>query len=100
MSVSNTSNNNTSFVNNSNIDKLNKEESYIEDYAYRNSISTNGTFESDFLSDKDIDFNQDFFPKNKTFKLTDHLVDGWENNINIYFDKVRENLLKLVTIKK
>ena len=58
--------NNLFFVNENIIDnnnKINKEELNLEDNVSRNSISTNATFENDFQSDEEIDFNQVFSPR-------------------------------------
>ena len=87
------------FVNENIIDnnnyKINKEELSIEENIHRNSFSTNATFENDFQSDEEIDFNQDFFPKNKPIKFTDFLVDNWEQKIKIHLIKIKQLFLKI-----
>ena len=65
-----------------------KEKIILEPKNQRNSISTNETFENEIYSDNDIDFNQDFFPKPKTFKFTDMLIHNWENKIKPYYDNI------------
>ena len=75
--------NNFFFVNNCKYN-LPKEKIILEQNGNRNSISTNETFENDLNSEnEDMDFNQDFFPKNKKIKFTDMLVDNWENKIKL-----------------
>ena len=72
------------FVENKNIEnnnKCNKEELNSDKNIRSYSFSTN---ETDFLSDDDIDFNQDFFPKIKTIKFTDFLVDNWDLKIKMH----------------
>ena len=84
------------FVNENIIDnnnKFNKEELNLEDNIRRNSISTNATFENDFQSDEEIDFNQDFFPQNKSIKFTDFLVDNWDQKIKVYLTKIKQQFL-------
>ena len=85
-------NNNTIDINNSfSKEKLNFE----ENNERNNSISSNSTFENDFLSDEEIDFNQDFFPRNKSVKFTDYLVDNWEFKIKMYMSKINMQLSKI-----
>ena len=92
MSLSN--NNNFFFVdkdiiktnNTINKEKLNSEEN-TRSYSF-------STTETDMLSDDDIDFNQDFFPKIKTIKFTDFLADNWENKIKMYMIKKNNQLSK------
>ena len=92
MSLSN--NNNFFFVdkdiiktnNTINKEKLNSEEN-TRSYSFN-------TTETDMLSDDDIDFNQDFFPKIKTIKFTDFLADNWENKIKMYMLKKNNQLSK------
>jgi len=84
------------FVNENIIDnnnKFNKEELNLEDNIRRNSISTNATFENDIQSDEEIDFNQDFFPQNKSIKFTDFLVDNWDQKIKVYLTKIKQQFL-------
>ena len=65
---------------------LTKEKIILESNEHRNSISTNETFENEINSEnEDIDFNQDFFPKNKKIKFTDMLIDNWENKIKMIY---------------
>ena len=65
---------------------LSKEKIILESNEHRNSISTNETFENEINSEnEDIDFNQDFFPKNKKIKFTDMLIDNWENKIKMIY---------------
>ena len=84
------------FVNENIIDmnnKISKEELNLEDNIHRNSISTNATFENEFQSDEEIDFNQDFFPQNKSIKFTDFLVNNWEKKIKVYLTKIKHQFL-------
>ena len=76
---------------------LNKEKIISEEKNIRNSISTNETYENnnDNYSDNEIDFNKDFFPQNKKFKLTDILVDNWEDNIKLIYEEVIKDLNKI-----
>ena len=68
---------------------LSKEKIILESNAHRNSISTNETFENEINSENEnIDFNQDFFPKNKKIKFTDMLVDNWEDKIKMLFKNI------------
>ena len=91
--------NNFFFENNYIIDiniRLSKEKlNYEENNERNNSISSNSTFENDFLSDEEIDFNQDFFPKDKSIKFTDCLVDNWEFKIKMYMSKINMQLSKI-----
>ena len=65
---------------------LSKEKIILESNEHRNSISTNETFENEINSENEnIDFNQDFFPKNKKIKFTDMLIDNWENKIKMIY---------------
>ena len=41
------------------------------------------------------DFNKNFFPLNKKFKLTDILVDKWEDNIKLIYEEVIKDLNKI-----
>ena len=74
-----------------------KEKTISEEKNIRNSISTNETYENtnDNDSDNEIDFNKDFFPQNKKFKLTDILVDNWEDNIKLIYEEVIKDLNKI-----
>ena len=77
--------NNFFFVNNCEYN-FTKEKIILESNEHRNSISTNETFENEINSEnEDIDFNQDFFPKNKKIKFTDMLIDNWENKIKMIY---------------
>ena len=68
---------------------LPKEKIILESNAHRNSISTNETFENEINSENEnIDFNQDFFPKNKKIKFTDMLVDNWEDKIKMLYKNI------------
>ena len=92
MSLSN--NNNFFFVDKDIIkanNKINKEKLNSEENTRSYSFSTT---ETDMLSDDDIDFNQDFFPKIKTIKFTDFLADNWENKIKMYMLKKNNQLSK------
>ena len=71
--------------------KINKEKLNSEENTRSYSFSTT---ETDMLSDDDIDFNQDFFPKIKTIKFTDFLADNWENKIKMYMLKKNNQLSK------
>ena len=84
------------FVNDNifNKEKINLEENFNKN----NSFSTNETLENAILSDEEIDFNQDFFPKNKTIKFTDFLVDNWEFKIKQIYEKINQQLLKIKKI--
>ena len=59
------------------------------------SFSTNTTFENDFVSDEDIDFNRDFFPKSKDLKFTDFLSDNWELKIKMLLPKLYQKMEKM-----
>lgn len=73
-----------------------KEKIILESTYQRTSISTNETFENEFSSDDEIDFNQDFFPKHETIKFTDMLVDNWKEKIKITFDNLMEEMKKKI----
>ena len=91
MSVLN--NNNSIFVEDNisdNNNQINKKELNSEENTRTFSISTTET-----LEDNEIDFNQDFFPKNKTIKFTDFLVDNWEIKIKKYLTKINQHLSKI-----
>ena len=91
MSVLN--NNNSIFVEDNisdNNNQINKKELNSEENTRTFSISTTET-----LEDNEIDFNQDFFPKNKTIKFTDFLVDNWEIKIKKYITKINQHLSKI-----
>ena len=53
------------------------------------------SIENDFPSEKEIDFNQDFFPHNKSIKFTDFLVDNWEFKVKMYLSKINKQLIKI-----
>ena len=100
MILSNENNSNYIIENNNIKATINKDnnEKLNSNNIRSNSFSTNETLENDYFSDEDIDFNHDFFPKNKnTFKFTDFLVDNWELKIEMYFSKIN---LQLLNIKK
>ena len=80
--------NNFFFDNKSNPNNIIKEKIIFEPKTHRNSISTNETYENEFYSDDEVDFNQDFFPQSKKIKFTDFLVDDWEEKIKIFRDEV------------
>ena len=91
MSVLN--NNNSIFVEDNisdNNNQINKKELNSEENTRTFSISTTET-----LEDNEIDFNQDFFPKNKTIKFTDFLVDNWKIKIKKYLTKINQHLSKI-----
>ena len=91
--------NNFFFVNdigtNENNSIINKEKLNSEENTFGHSFSTNATFENDFGSDEEIDFNQDFFPQKKAIKFTDFLVDNWQSTIKMLLSKSYQNLEKL-----
>ena len=92
MSVLN-NNNNSIFVEDNifdNNNQISKKELNSEENTRTFSISTTET-----LEDNEIDFNQDFFPKNKTIKFTDFLVDNWEIKITKYLTKINQQLSKI-----
>ena len=80
--------NNFFFDNKSNPNNIIKEKIIFEPKTHRNSISTNETYENEFYSDDEVDFNQDFFPQSKKIKFTDFLVDDWEEKIKNFRDEV------------
>ena len=91
MSVLN--NNNSIFVEDNisdNNNQINKKKLNSEENTRTFSISTTET-----LEDNEIDFNQDFFPKNKTIKFTDFLVDNWKIKIKKYLTKINQHLSKI-----
>ena len=73
--------------------KISKEKIISEEKNQRTSVSTNETFEFEFCSDDEIDFNFDFFPKKTTLKFTDMLVDNWKEKIKIVRDDIIKNLI-------
>ena len=79
--------NNFFFDNKSNPNNIIKEKIIFEPKTLRNSISTNETYENEYYSDDEVDFNQDFFPKNKKIKFTDFLVDDWEEKIKTFYEE-------------
>ena len=80
--------NNFFFDNKSNPNNIIKEKIIFEPKTHRNSISTNETYENEFYSDDEVDFNQDFFPQSKKIKFTDFLVDDWEEKIKNFREEV------------
>ena len=79
--------NNFFFDNKSNPNNIIKEKIIFEPKTLRNSISTNETYENEYYSDDEVDFNQDFFPQNKKIKFTDFLVDNWEEKIKNFYEE-------------
>ena len=90
MNPLNSDKNNFFFDNKSNPNNIIKEKIIFEPKTHRNSISTNETYENEFYSDDEVDFNQDFFPQSKKIKFTDFLVDNWEEKIKNF----REEAIK------
>ena len=88
MNPLNSDKNNFFFDNKSNPNNIIKEKIIFEPKTHRNSISTNETYENEFYSDDEVDFNQDFFPQSKKIKFTDFLVDDWEEKIKNFRDEV------------
>ena len=88
MNQLNSDKNNFFFDNKSNPNNIIKEKIIFEPKTHRNSISTNETYENEFYSDDEVDFNQDFFPQSKKIKFTDFLVDDWEEKIKNFRDEV------------
>ena len=95
----NISNENIFFVKESNIinNNFNKENFKSSENTQRNSsISTEATFENDFLYQGDeIDFHQDFFPRYTTIKFTDSLVDNWRERIMVLYNNLFQCLSKV-----
>ena len=86
--------NNFFFDNNCKVNNnISKEKIILDEKNHRTSISTNETFENDFCSDEEFDFNYDFFPKKKTFKFTDMLVENWKERIQIIKSDVISKLI-------
>ena len=56
------------------------------------------TFENDFMSDEEIDFHQDFFPKIDIIKFTDLLVDDWKDKIHQFYERIYQNISKIKNI--
>ena len=75
--------------------KFNKEEFKLGENNHRNSVSTEETFENDFISDDEIDFHQDFFPKNDAIKFTDLLVDDWKDKIQQFYERIYQNISRI-----
>ena len=91
MSISN--NSNCFFIednNNDNNNQFDKKDLNSNENTRSFSISTNETLENE-----EIDFNQDFFPKTKTIKFTDFLIDNWEIRIKIYLAKISQHLSEI-----
>ena len=86
--------NNFFFDNNYKFD-LSKEKIILEPNNHQsNSSSTSETFENDIFSDEEnIDFNQDFFPQTKEIKLTDMLVDNWQEKIKAFCEDIKKELI-------
>ena len=95
----NISNENIFFVKENNIinNNFNKENFKLSENTQRNSsISTEATFENDFLYQGDeIDFHQDFFPRYTTIKFTDSLVDNWRERIMVLYNNLFQCLSKV-----
>ena len=70
--------------------KFNKEE-----IVRTNSISTTETIENDFISEQEIDFNQDFFPHNRSIKFTDFLLDNWKFKVKMHLSNIKKKLIKI-----
>ena len=75
---------------------LTKEKIIFDQQTHRTSISTNETYENEFDSEDEIDFNQDFFPKPKLIKFTDCLVDDWEEKIKDFRDEVVKSYINMI----
>ena len=88
--------NNCFFVEENNNDNNNQfgKKDLKNENARSYSFSTNETLEND-----EIDFNQDFFPKNRTIKFTDFLIDNWEIKIKIYLAKLSQHLSEILQNK-
>ena len=86
--------NNFFFDNKSNPNNIIKEKIIFEPKTLRNSISTNETYENEYYSDDEVDFNQDFFPQNKKIKFTDFLVDDWEEKIKTFYEEAIKHYSK------
>ena len=78
--------------------KFNKEEFKLDENNPRNSISTEETVENDFMSDDEIDFHQDFFPKIDTIRFTDLLVDDWKDKIQQFYERIFQNISRIKNI--
>lgn len=88
--------NNFFFDNKSNPNNIIKEKIIFEPKTLRNSISTNETYENEYYSDDEVDFNQDFFPQNKKIKFTDFLSwmsERMKAEMNEYVDRELARLL-------
>ncbi len=83
------------FFANDNIININnsKEKENLLDNNRSSSISSNSTY--DLFSDEEIDFNQDFFPKNNKIKFTDFLADDWEMKIKVYISTIHKQIWKM-----
>ncbi len=83
------------FFANDNIININnsKEKENLLDNNRSSSISSNSTY--DLFSDEEIDFNQDFFPKNNKIKFTDFLADDWEMKIKVYISTIHKQISKM-----
>ena len=78
--------------------KFSKENFKLGENNPRNSISTEETVENDFMSDDEIDFHQDFFPKNDAIKFTDLLVDDWKDKIQQFYERIYQNISRIKNI--
>ena len=97
MNCFNEDKNNFFFANNCK-NNLHKEKIILDQKSHRNSISTNETFENDFLSEdeEDIDFNQDFFPQTKKIIFSEMLIDNWKDKIDLFKENIRNRMIKSV----
>ena len=78
--------------------KFNKEEFKLDENNPRNSISTEETLENELMSDDEIDFHQDFFPKIDTIRFTDLLVDDWKDKIQQFYERIYQNISRIKNI--
>ena len=78
--------------------KFNKEEFKLDENNPRNSISTEETLENELMSDDEIDFHQDFFPKIDTIRFTDLLVDDWKDKIQQFYERIFQNISSIKNI--
>ena len=93
--MSQSNNNNSFFIDKNNFDNNNEiaiKQINPEENTRSFSFSTNETIENDYQLESEIDFNQDFFPKNKNIKFTDFLVDNWKMKIKNYLSKIHQKL--------
>ena len=78
--------------------KFNKEEFKLDENNPRNSISTEETLENELMSDDEIDFHQDFFPKIDIIRFTDLLVDDWKDKIQQFYERIFQNISRIKNI--